>query len=107
MLHHLGAHANASAGGSAFLMAAGGDVTPGLSVGQFGQGIVTEHNMPSRPGYQMVPLGAIHHPLSGTVGPKHILSQQADVLKEELLGYVNAIMERMDKGDAIKTMETF
>lgn len=35
---------------------------------------VTEHNMPSRADLQMVPLGAIHHPLSGTVGAKHILS---------------------------------
>ena len=57
MLNHLGEHANASAGGSAFLLAAGGDVTPGLSVGQFGQGIVTEHDVPSRPDLHMVPLG--------------------------------------------------
>ena len=35
------------------------------------------------------------------------MSKQADVLKEELIGYVNAIIERMDKGDALKTMETF
>lgn len=67
----------------------------------------TEHNMPSRPNLQMLPLGAIHHPLSGTIGPKQILSQQADVLREELIGYVNAIIERMDKGNAVKTMETF
>jgi len=67
----------------------------------------TEHNMPSRTDLQMLPLGAIHHPLSGTAGPKQILSQQADVLREELFGYVNAIIERMDKGNAIKKMETF
>ena len=64
---------------------------------------VTEHNMPSRPDLQMIPLGT----LSGTVGAKHILSHQAEVLKEEMLGYVNAIIERMDKGDAIKKIETF
>ena len=68
---------------------------------------VTEHNMPSRPDLQMIPLGTIHHPLSGTVGAKHVLSYQAEVLKEEMLGYVNAIIERMDKGDAIKKIETF
>ena len=75
----MGGNANASAGGSAFLMGAGGEITPGMfSIGQ-GQGPpgmpVTENNMPSRPDLQMIPLGTLHHPLSGTVGPKHILSQ--------------------------------
>ena len=36
-----------------------------------------------------------------------MLSQNAQVLKEELIGYVNAIMERMDRGDILKKMESF
>ena len=36
-----------------------------------------------------------------------VLSHNADVLKEEMIGYVNAIIERMDRADALKKFETF
>jgi len=36
-----------------------------------------------------------------------VLSQSAEVLKEELFGYVNAIIERMDRADVLKRVESF
>lgn len=36
-----------------------------------------------------------------------MLSQSAEVLKEELFGYVNAIIERMDRADVLKRVESF
>ena len=35
------------------------------------------------------------------------MSNSAEVLKEELFGYVNAIIERMDRADVLKKVETF
>ena len=35
------------------------------------------------------------------------MSHNADVLREELIGYVNAIIERMDRSSALKKFETF
>ena len=67
----------------------------------------TEFNMPSRPGYQMVNMNAIQSPLPQQPTEKHVLSHNAEVLKEELLGYVNAIIERMDRSDALKKFESF
>ena len=55
----------------------------------------------------MVPLDAIQSQLSRNSTEKHVLSRNADVLKEELIGYVNAIIERMDKADALKKFESF
>ena len=45
--------------------------------------------------------------MGGNPTEKHVLSQNAQVLKEELIGYVNAIMERMDRADVLKKMESF
>ena len=62
--------ANASAGGSALQLGMpgmGGDVSnaiPGMPY--------TEHNVPSRPQYQMVPMSSIQHPLPGNAGEKHV-----------------------------------
>lgn len=36
-----------------------------------------------------------------------MLSNDAEVLKEEMIGYVNAVIERMDRGDILKKVETF
>ena len=36
-----------------------------------------------------------------------MLSNDAEVLKEEMIGYVNAVIERMDRGDILKQVETF
>jgi hypothetical protein len=36
-----------------------------------------------------------------------VLSTNAAVLREELVGYVDAILERQDRGDILKKMETF
>ena len=35
------------------------------------------------------------------------MSRNAEILKEELFGYVNAIIERMDRADAVKKFESF
>lgn len=63
--------------------------------------------MPSRPGYQMVPLTSIQHGMPNAPTEKHVLSHNAEVLKEEMMGYVNAIIERMDRGDVLKKIESF
>jgi len=67
----------------------------------------TEFGMPSRPGYQMVPLTSIQHGMPNAPTEKHVLSHNAEVLKEEMMGYVNAIIERMDRGDVLKKIESF
>ena len=67
----------------------------------------TEHNVPSRPGYQMVPMESIQSKLPPNATEKHILSKNAEVLREELVGYANAIIERMDRANALKKFETF
>ena len=36
-----------------------------------------------------------------------MLSTNAAILKEEMIGYVDAILERQDRADALKKMETF
>lgn len=36
-----------------------------------------------------------------------VLSQNAQVIKEELIGYVNALLERMDRADILKKVESF
>ena len=36
-----------------------------------------------------------------------MLSHNAEILKEELMGYVNAIIERMDRADVLKKVESF
>ena len=38
---------------------------------------------------------------------KHVLSEDAVVLREEMIGYVNAVLERMDKGNALRKFESF
>jgi len=38
---------------------------------------------------------------------KHVLSNDARVMKEEMLGYVDAILQRQDRTDAVKKMENF
>ena len=46
-------------------------------------------------------------PLAANAPPKHVLSNNAEILKEEMIGYVNAIIERMDKANALKKFESF
>lgn len=36
-----------------------------------------------------------------------MLSYNATIVKEEMLGYVDAILERQDQADAVKKMESF
>lgn len=67
----LGANSNT---GSGFQLGGLGDGSG------FGQGSMagipgmpyTENNVPGRPGFQMVPLGSIQHPLPGNAGEKHV-----------------------------------
>ena len=108
----MGGGGGGGGGGSlASLLGGGGASTAGGlgmgSAGSFGGGITTDNNMPGRPGYQMVPLGAIQHPMGGQPTEKHVLSQNAQVLKEEMIGYANAIVERMDRADILKKVESF
>ena len=105
-----GGNANGSAGGSALQLGMGEMVSPNFSTGA--QAPIpgmpfTEHNVPSRPGYHMVPMDAIHSKLPSNATEKHILSRNAEVLREELIGYANAIIERMDRANALKKFETF
>ena len=55
----------------------------------------------------MVPLDAIQSQLPSNSTEKHVLSNNAEVLREELIGYANAIIERMDKANALKKIESF
>ena len=66
-----------------------------------------DNNIMNKPGLKMVGLEHIQHPLGEKPKEKHVLSQNAEVLKEELFGYVNAIIERMDRADILKKVESF
>ena len=53
----------------------------------------------------MVPIDTIVEPPKEE--EKHVLSRDAKILREEMIGYVDAILERQDKADIIKKIETF
>ena len=65
------------------------------------------NNPPGRPQYQMVGISDIMPEQPKEPTEKHVLSEDAMVLREEMIGYVNAVLERMDKGNALKKFESF
>ena len=74
MLANLLGGVNASNGGSAIQLGFGGDFgsQANFSGGQQPGMPFTEFNVPSRPGYQMVNLSSIHHPLPDKPAEKHV-----------------------------------
>ena len=72
----------ASPSGGAGLGGLGGMVA-GMQQQQHPNMPFTEHNVPSRPGYQMInPLGALMNPLQDNAGPKHV----------SLISFVSAVI---------------
>lgn len=63
-----------AAGGGISSILGGGGLGGGAigNLGGFGGGMQTDNNVPSRPGYQMVPLGAIQHPMGQNPSEKHV-----------------------------------
>ena len=62
---------------------------------------------PSHPDLQMLPQNSIVGPLDEKAPEKFVLSHDAKILREELIGYVDAILERQDRADILKKVESF
>ena len=81
------------------------------------------NNMPSRPQYQLAGLDAMGIEMPARANEKHVsfnplqtfflltiiqvLSTNAAILREEMIGYIDAILERQDRADVLKKMESF
>jgi hypothetical protein len=46
-------------------------------------------------------------PPPSTASKKELVSKEANIIKEQMVGYTNAIIERQDRYDILKKMESF